>query len=156
MRGMAALRSVEKHMSRFTVVIQENAAQMDAHHSADAGFLPEASGTSWVELIDRAAQLSQALREARGANLSSPLLARLGLAFDATQDAWRQRWGGQAATDDAVVSESTRMQWEGATLRVQAARAGLNQVLLKYNTAIAQFPARLLVKVLGFKPAALM
>jgi hypothetical protein len=46
-----------------------------------------------------------------------------------------------------------RLQWDVAAGKAQTARAGLNTILFKYNEAIYQFPARLVVGVLGFRPA---
>ena len=155
-RGLSALRSVEKYMHRCTTLIHMHADQLDARHPSDHR-LPDAVPTApWGVLVERTYGLSQSLKDAKGTHLSSQLVANLGIGFDAMQQAWRQWCDGQPSPGDHLVSEAMHKDWEGATLRVQAAREGLNQILSKYNAAIAQFPARLIVKVMGFKPAGLM
>ena len=156
-RGLAALRSVEKHMYRCTALINTHAEQIDARHPSDHSECAEAATALWAALMDSTHNLSQSLKDAKGTPLSSPLVVNLGIAFEATQDAWRRCSSGQLeSTGGNLVSEAMRIEWENATLRVQVAREGLNQIMSKYNLAITQFPARLLVNVMGIKPASLM
>jgi hypothetical protein len=39
---------------------------------------------------------------------------------------------------------------------VEIARGGLNQIILKYNEALKQYPARLIVGALGFETAGIL
>jgi LemA protein len=55
-----------------------------------------------------------------------------------------------------VVPADMQARWDAITLRVESARSGFNQILTKYNEALDQFPARLLVGLMGFKPGGLL
>lgn len=155
-RGLAALRSVEKHMQRCAKLMDAHVSQFaDQQTSADEGGA-ERGILAWTQLLDTMHHLDRVLKDAKGSPLGSQSVASVGHAFEAAQDAWHQWYAGQSAYNDVVVPDAMRVQWEGAALQVQVARAGLNQILSKYNEAINQYPARLLVGVMGFKPAGRM
>lgn len=155
-RGLAALRSVEKHVHRCAKLIDLHANPVAAAGTSDHIYTADAITPELAHLLETMRALDQALKDAKGTPLAGQSVARVGVAFELSQMAWRQWCDKQLASDVHSVPEVMRVQWEGAALRVQAARAGLNQILFKYNEAIAQFPARLLVTVMGFKPAGLM
>lgn len=155
-RGVAALRSVEKHVQRCAKLIDLHVshiaeARASNHPSTSCVVTP-----SLAHLLEMMRNLDQALKDAKGTPLVGSSVARVGFAFEAAQSAWRQWCDEQLTPDGLPVPAAMCVQWEGATLKVQTTREGLNQILSKYNEAIDQFPARLLVGVMGFKPAGLM
>jgi len=58
--------------------------------------------------------------------------------------------GGQRIPDDLAA------QWDAVTYQVQIAIANFNHIMVKYNQAITQFPARLVVGLFGFRAAGTM
>jgi hypothetical protein len=54
------------------------------------------------------------------------------------------------------VPASQVTEWKSLANNVQIARGGYNQIVTKYNAAIAQFPARLVAGIMQFKQAALL
>ena len=154
--GVATLRSVEKHLQRCVRLIDLHVSQIDDplasnHPGRLGGVTPP-----FAHLLDTMRNLDQALKDAKGTPLVGQSVAKVGFAFEATQHAWRQWSDGQAERQECPVPTEMCVQWEGVMLKVQATRDGLNHILSKYNEAIDQFPARLLVGVMGFKPAGLM
>ena len=56
----------------------------------------------------------------------------------------------------AVVPAVMQVRWEAITQRVESARSGFNQIAAKYNESLEQFPARLVVAIMGFKPSGML
>jgi len=155
-RGAAALRSVDKHMRQCVKLISLHASHATAHRRSATSATPADKSADWARLLERLQALDQALKDAKGVPLTSPSVARVGQAFESVQISWRQWCNAPLELIVPVAPDVMCLEWDAATLKAQAARAGLNHILTKYNEAIEQFPARLLVGFLGFKPAGLM
>lgn len=155
-RGLAALGSVAKHMRKFEEIVV-----LYANHAANERSMVVPSDgddelSEWAPLLANLQALDNALKDAKGAPLAIESVARVGEAFEATQRLWQIWCNGSTELAGPVIPDAMRLQWDAATLKVQAARAGFNQILTKYNEAIEQFPARMVVGLLGFKPTGLM
>lgn len=153
-RAMAALRSVEIYMRRCCKLMDGQASHVMDRPAFDQVGASEVQVASWAHVVQSTHGLHQTLAETKGTPLANQSITRVARAFEEAQDAWQQWCDAQSASD--ADTNALRMQWDDATLKVHAARQGLNQILRKYNEAIGQFPARLLVRLMGFKPAGLM
>ncbi|APW41526.1 hypothetical protein [Rhodoferax saidenbachensis] len=155
-RGLDAFGSVEKHMRQYGELVRGHLAASEEADPADgestADYLPE----DWVRLLAALDVLEQALKDARVIPLAVPALGRLATSFDKLQQAWEQLRSAPADLAGATVPEALQSQWDAVTLRVQTARGGMNQILVKYNEARVQFPARLVVDVMGFQVAGIL
>jgi len=150
-RGLDAFGSVEKHMKQYAELVRGHLAQQGAVAEGEnaTDYMPE----DWTHLLNALGALDQALKEARGMPLAVPALGKLATAQDNLQRAWTHLRDAPADLAGAAVSEAVQTQWEAISLKVQTARGGLNQILAKYNEAREQFPARLVVGVMGFQAA---
>lgn len=155
-RGVAALRSVSKHMRQYAELVNLHSSHAASVASPSVEASQSANLPEWTQLLETLQVLDQALKDAKGEPLAIQSVARLGEAFEATQHLWQHWYGQPADLAGPAVPESMRQQWDAATRKVQTARTGLNQILATYNEAIEQFPARLLAVSIGFKPAGLM
>lgn len=140
-RGVAALGSVEKHMRQYTEMVREQLQE--------AGRPP----LGWEQLLSGLQILDHALKDAKPNVLTGEVLAHVGQAFDGLQRDWRSLQELPVDLAGPVVPEHLKRQWDAITLRVEAARGGCNQILMKYNDAVIQFPAKLVAGAMGFKPA---
>lgn len=140
-RGVGALGSVEKHMRQFTELVRE--------HIHEVGKPP----SGWEALLADVQTLDHAIKDTKATALDDEALARLGQAFDGLQRNWQILQNLPADLAGPRVPEHLKRQWDAITLRADAARGGCNQILRKYNEALGQFPARLVVGAMGFKPA---
>ncbi|MBI2750554.1 MAG: hypothetical protein HYX43_14855 [Burkholderiales bacterium] len=157
-RGVSALGSVEKHVCQYAELVRE--------HGPDSGTAPAAAAVAvpatgrpmgrWAQLQTDLQALDQALRDAKAIPLAVDPLTRLGVALDAVQNTWRHLHETPADLAGPVVPADMQARWDAITLRVESARSGFNQILTKYNEALDQFPARLLVGLMGFKPGGLL
>ena len=105
------------------------------------GEAPDALPPDWVRLVDAARQLTVAGQAARNAPLSAMQLSRLSQSLLAIHAAW-----------DALQEfpPGIKAQWEEAEFTVRAARLHFNQLIADYNAALEQFPASLVVRLMGF------
>jgi LemA protein len=152
-RAMAALRSVEKHMRHCIKLAQLHVNGDDTEKDAALGHIPDGLRQEQAQLLVNLQLLDQALKDARGMPLARKSVARVGELFEVTQSLWLANCNGAAQHGKGAPPEAIRVQWDMAAGKAQTARAGLNTILFKYNEAIYQFPARLVVGVLGFRPA---
>lgn len=152
-RAMAALRSVEKHMRHCIKLAQ---LHLNYAETEETTALNPTLGTmrqEQTQLLVNLQLLDQALKDARGMPLARKSVARVGELFETTQSLWLANCNGVVKHGEGDPPEAVRLQWDVAAGKAQTARAGLNTILFKYNEAIYQFPARLVVGVLGFRPA---
>jgi LemA protein len=155
-RGLGALGSVEKHVRQYAELVQEHG--LDSEIASAAAAMPAADRPTgrWAQLQTDLQALDQALRDAKAIPLAADPLTRLGVALDAIQNTWRHLHETPADLAGPVVPADMQARWDAITLRVESARSGFNQILTKYNEALDQFPARLLVGLMGFKPGGLL
>ena len=151
-RGLAALGSVEKHMKQYGELVSAHLAVPGVATAPVAEHLPP----EWAQMLTLLHTLDHALKDAKSTPLSPEPLAFVSEAFDAVQNAWLNLREVPADLVGPAVPAAMQLQWDAATVKVQTARGGLNQILTKYNEAIVQFPARLIVGILGFKPTGLL
>lgn len=149
--GLDALGSVEKFLRRYGELVREYPIDLSAMD-------PESDerSTEWVHLHESLDTLEQTLREARRHPLEIQPMARLTAVFHNLQLRWIALENLPPDLAGSTLPEGMQQQWGMVTEKVLLARSGLNQILLDYNQALAQFPARLIIGVLGFKPAGLM
>jgi LemA protein len=111
----------------------------------------------WAGLHAAASQLAATLSAARGKPLDAGSIAALSAAQDVLATAWER-----AERDDAHdlagprLPDTVLLRRRQALLQAHAATEAFNSAVVRYNQAIAQFPALLLAWLFGFKPARLL
>jgi LemA protein len=153
-RSLSALGSVEKHMRVYADLVREDLAHGAAVHL----HAPSADKPSddWGGLLSALEVFEEALKETGTSALRDEAPTRLGHAFDAVQSAWAQLSEAPPDLAGPLVPAAMRTQWDAVTQRVETARGGFNQILAQYNEALVQFPARLVVGAMGFKPGSML
>ena len=143
-RGLSALGSVDKHVRQYADVVHEYGLDGDA---------ADRSLGLWKQLLGDLKGLDLALKAAKATPLAPDGLGQLRQAIDTLQSTWRQLHEMPADLAGAVVPAPMQARWEAITQRVESARSGFNQILVKYNDSLEQFPARLVIAIMGFKPS---
>lgn len=154
-RGLAAYGSLEKHLKTLDALLQTHFPAADvssANALAPAGALP----AQWVDLLHAMNALDAACKAVRAAPLRPKPLADLGQAIEVMMRHWQRISSEPADLAGSPVPEAMRAQWEHASMRARAAGSALNQILQRYNESMNEFPARLIVGVLGFKTAGVL
>ena len=154
-RGLSALGSVEKHLREYPLLTGDQ-SQKFHRVGSDVPFAQVDSTADWESVTIAVQALDHALKVARAEPLAIEPLTKLRQAINALQQVWD---GLQALPSDLAgpaVPNDMRMQWEFVAKRVETSRIGYNQIMLKYNEALAQFPACWIVGLMGFKPGGLL
>lgn len=115
-------------------------------------FVPLA-GSEFAESggLDAAAdQFRVALKMCHAQPLNGARTNALTMAYETMCLGWQRQRQVQA---DPPVLDAPPLRWEQLVVQAEMARADFNKAVARYNAAIAQFPAALLARVFGFRPA---
>lgn len=155
-RGFSAFGSVEKHLREYADL---TAGQMKKFQTGldDVMFVqPGKPQPEWEAVLSALEVLDHALKGARATPLAIEPLAGLAQAMGALRQVWDSLQAVPADLAGPVLPHDMHVQWDVVTHRVENSRNGYNQILAQYNEALAQFPARWIVGLMGFKPGGLL
>jgi LemA protein len=106
----------------------------------------------WSPVQSSLQTLDHALKDARATPFGMEQLVVLAHAMTAVREAWDALRAVPADLAGPVVPNDMEVQWDVIARRVETSCNGYNQIVLKYNEALGQFPARLIAGLMGFKP----
>jgi LemA protein len=155
-RGFSAFGSIEKHLREYEELarVQAQRFQVGLHDVPLAQ--PDECAADWMGLLSALQVVDHALKDARANPLGLEQLVVLAKAMLSLREAWEALRAAPADLAGPVVPNDMRLQWDTITRRVEASRNGYNQILLKYNEALGQFPARLIAGLMGFQPGGML
>lgn len=107
---------------------------------------PDSDSIAWTLLLSARQQFSAALLEAQTKPMNAATLRDLSLAW-----ARLRKWPSDPAGITLPYAFSN--QWQEVSAQADLARTEFNQRISNYNEAIQQFPAFMLARLMGFKPA---
>lgn len=152
-RGWDALGSVDKYMTQLLELACRRFGVADVVAARAASRQEESIPPEWAALVDRLVVLDEALRKVRAQPLQPDAMLALASAADGLQLEWQRLNDGPLDLAGAAVPEDMRETWNAIAEKCRSARNGLNQILINYDAAIVQFPARLLAGFMGFESA---
>jgi LemA protein len=141
-RGLEAMVTLDRYLLRYDALVH---AQLVATMNPDA--------SDWSDLQSALAELNRTCQGVRSSPLGIEAVRSLSLSYQTLQDAWSEL---RESPDDLAgqrLPEGLIVEWERIAQKVMHARNTYNQIATEYNFALKQFPARLLVRVAGFKAA---
>jgi len=138
-----AFASVDAEFARHVGLVRDNLPQLD-----------EEATSFWAALHAAAGQLAATLAAARAKPLDPENIAALSSAHEVLGMAW-ERTERDDAHDLAGprLPDTLLLRRAQLLLQAHAATENFNSAVVRYNEAIAQFPALLLAWLFGFKPA---
>lgn len=153
-RAVDALGSVEKQIKAYGVCIRVHVTAVRGVENAAAdlirGSMPFPA--RWAELKDATEAADAACKAARHAPSVESCMDSLRDKLDDVWRIWALLKDAPADLAGSTVPEDLLVEWEDITSKLQSARSGFNQIVVRYNEAIEQFPARLVARTMGFKP----
>lgn len=155
-RGLDAFGSIEKYLRPFGSLVQTHIAGGADLHAQDASSIDPEIPEAWTPLVSNVLALESAYKVARSMPLTQEPLTRLASAIAAVQLEWQTLRDEPADLAGSPVPEAMRQQWEEAWVKMQSARDAFNQIMARYNEALQQFPARLVVSIMGFQRAGVL
>jgi LemA protein len=144
-----AFAALEEELAKQVALIRECLPAPEATHPAAF----EHPGSFWGALHGAAAQFAATLAAARAKPLEPEGIAALAEAQDVLTMAWER-----AERDDAHdlagprLPESVSARWAQLAIQTHASIDQFDRAVARYNEAIAQFPALLLARLVGFRP----
>jgi LemA protein len=153
-RGLDALGSVEKYLRQYTRMVQTYLEEPGVSSSAWQSLKgDDAAWGDWAPLVHALHGVELALKDLHAAPFETSALSRVVVGFSELQVIWQSLCEQPADLAGPIVPDVLRFQWDANTTKVESARGGFNQIMYKYNEAIAQFPARLVVGMMRFSRA---
>jgi LemA protein len=109
--------------------------------------------TDSAALVAAADQFRVALKMCRSQPLHGATISALTMTYETMCLCWsRQRQHGPRGNAPEP-SEDLPLQWEQLVAQTEMARADFNKAVARYNAGVTQFPAVLLARLFGFRPA---
>jgi LemA protein len=142
-RALDALGSLEKNLRSYNSLINVQ------FPDEEGSYIP----LEWAGLVSNVKLLDAHCKAARGAPLRSEPLLTLAATVDAIESEWTQLRELPADLAGPLMPESLQKLWDEAAVKVRTARGGFNQIVERYNEALHQFPASMVVDMMGFKEA---
>ena len=140
-RAFGAMGSVEKHLREYIELTLELTVNAQGESVSQGNLLP-----AELEILDRA------LKDARQKPLAIEPMARLQQAVTALQRGWEGLLALPVDLAGPAIPEHMQARWSAIAHQVETSRNDYNQILHEYNESVTQFPARLIVGLLGVKP----
>lgn len=145
-RSLASFAGVAHSLHRYRVLVLEHI------HGSRVAEIP----ASFQQLLQHLERLDQVTQVAQSCPWDKAALAAL---MDAGRDVfalWSALRTAPADLAGAALPDSLMQDWDANAHVLHHAVGSLNQSLMDYNDALAQFPATVITGFLGFKPADLM
>ena len=117
------------------------------------GELQDDVTAAWARLQAASEQFAVALAHARAQPIDVQRMASLVMAHEALRTAWGATLAEAVPADAVPSSERLQARWLRLLHQSLPLRTAFNDAAQSYNQAIAQFPASLLARLFGFKPA---
>lgn len=150
----AAFAALDAQCRRQLDLVQSSLPEsLGAPDSVVPGDMVDEVAALWSDLRSAALQFSAALGAMRPRPLDAGAATALATAHEVLTGAWQRVQQDAHDLAGAPVPEALALHWQQMALQVADARAQFNAAVLRYNEAIAQFPALLLARLYGFKPA---
>lgn len=153
-RALDAFGSVEKHLRRFDELVQQHIVPQLSASGLESGALAQDDLLyHWQGLLNPVRQIDPACRAARNAVLEAQTMSELTSVIARLQEAWMVLLAQPTDLAGSAVPDGMLVEWDEVSLRMQMARGAFNQLVDGYNEALHQFPASMVVAVMGFRPA---
>ena len=122
-------------------------------NGSDTEPAPAPVAPSWSRLAAASEQWALALAPVRAQPTEGGAVSRFALAQSALESAWNgvpvQDWANRVALEATPVLA----QWERLRHQEQPLTLAFNDAVQRYNAAIGQFPAGVMARLCGFRPA---
>jgi hypothetical protein len=142
-RALDALGSLEKHLRSYTSLMTVQ------FPDEEGSYIP----LEWAGLVSGVKALDACCKAARSAPLQPVPLHALAQTVDAIDGEWTHLREQPADLAGPTMPEAMQKLWDEAAQKVRTARGGFNQIVDRYNEALHQIPASLVVGMMGFQEA---
>ena len=149
-----AFVALDEQLVRQLVWIQGGVPESlrDGPHTTP-GELTDDVTVAWTRLHAASEQFAVALAQARAQPLDVAVMAALVMAHEALRTAWAHVLADAVPAGAVPSAERLQARWMRLLHQSLPLRAAFNDAVQAYNQAIRQFPASLMARLFGFRPA---
>lgn len=149
-----AFAALDEQLVRQLVLVQSCLPEsMRSGMQTAPGELQDDVTAAWARLHAASDQFAVALAQARTRPVDVQTMASLVLAHEALRTAWSGTLADAVPADAVPSAERLQARWIRLLHQSLPLRTAFNDAAQAYNQAITQFPASLLARLFGFKPA---
>lgn len=155
-QGLQAFAVLDDLFRQHTMLLSVHLAALaiaPAVEAQDERWAGSASANAWATLVATVDPFNSALKLAQAQPLNHLKMQPLLDALAALSLAWSQLCDLPPDLAGPALPDSLQLQWAQIAVQIEPARTEFNRSVMNYNEAIGQFPALLLARVFGFKPA---
>jgi LemA protein len=145
-RAVEVLLALEKHVLTCSDLVSRHLTTGALLGAADVD--PE-----WQQVLKAAQNLDALLRTPHPSSPGERAVAMFSAGWTELQAAWQVAVERQSDLAGPVVPPELAQAWDAASLKVRVVQGGYAQIVDRYNAALAEFPARLVIGLFGFTPA---
>ncbi|HPZ58682.1 LemA family protein [Ottowia sp.] len=113
----------------------------------------DTASAAWARLQAASEQFAVALAQARSQPIDAPVMARLVMSHEALRAAWAGALADAVPPDAVPSADRLQARWLRLLHQSLPFRTAFNESAQAYNQAVQQFPALLLARLFGFRPA---
>lgn len=150
-RALQTFKKLEKAVRQYSQLVHEAGVRCDPTPPLSPASREPA--TQWAALKLVLAVLDESLTALSSTPLAPQSLDQFSLALQSVQAAWSTLKNTPADLAGPIVPDQLGRRWLAIGEQVAAQCSDLNEILGHYNTSLAQFPANMIVRWLGFSPA---
>jgi LemA protein len=155
-RAVGAFGSIDRHLREYVELTRQLTMNTHRESGYQTLFQQGEPVQHWDLLLAALETLDLALKDARQKPLAIEPTAALHQSIDRLKQVWEGLLTLPGDLAGPAVPEDIQVRWNAISHRMENSRNGYNQILLRYNEALVQFPARLIAGLLGFKQGALL
>lgn len=152
-QAIAAFPAIENQFRQYVTLVQTNFPGSPPLAGGAQAPISAELISAWAGLVAATEQFEVSLRVARVRPLNASTMGALALAQQTLFSSWLRLKNEPPDLAGALLPETLQLQWERISQQADNVKLEFNQHVAAYNDAIAQFPARLLAWLFGFKPA---
>ena len=149
-----AFAALDEQLMRQLVCVQGCLPDSMNDEAAAAPAEPmDGASAAWARLQSAGDQFAVALAQARSQPIDVPCMARLVMAHEALRAAWAGALADAVPADAVPSAERLQARWMRLLHQSLPFRTAFNEAAQAYNQAVQQFPASVLARLFGFRPA---
>lgn len=152
-QAIAAFPAIESQFRQYVALVQASFPDGPPLTGGEQALIRAELISAWAGLVGATEQFEASLRVARVRPLNASTMRALTLAQQTLFTSWLRLKNEPHDLAGALLPETLQLQWERISQQADSVKLEFNHHVSAYNEAIAQFPARLLAWLFGFKPA---
>ncbi len=150
---IAAFAVLEPAIAKQIALAQSSLPEQSIHGQTRPGNLGDDLDTLWLALRAATGQFSAALSALRPRPLDAQNAAAVTAAWAVLEMAWGRLQNEAYDLAGPALPETLGTQWNTLASQLMPLRQQFNEAVVRYNTAITQFPAALLAWTFNFQSA---